>query len=89
MNAAGEVGVDSASGTRCQELSAPPGTQAGCVPSPVTVRGVSGAIELNAGGFVHACARTATSVLCWGDNTFGTLGNGTTTSGSAPVAVAF
>lgn len=39
-------------------------------------------------GYFHACALTATGgVECWGDDTSGELGNGSTTSSAAPVAV--
>lgn len=41
---------------------------------------------------MHGCGPTSASypdcrVLCWGDNSFGELGNGTTVSSSVPVAV--
>jgi alpha-tubulin suppressor-like RCC1 family protein len=42
-----------------------------------------------AAGTVHACViRDGGSVACWGDNSYGALGDGTTTSSSTPVAVA-
>jgi hypothetical protein len=40
-------------------------------------------------GYKHSCARTTNgSVLCWGDNTDGQLGNGSNTASNVPVVVA-
>jgi alpha-tubulin suppressor-like RCC1 family protein len=55
--------------------------------SPVVVTGVTGIKEL-AVGSAHTCAlQTGGSVLCWGLNSSGELGNGTTTSSASAVTV--
>ncbi len=55
--------------------------------TPVTVSGVTDAIEIAAGSD-HSCAlRTGGRVVCWGSNTDGQLGNGSTTNRTAPVNV--
>jgi alpha-tubulin suppressor-like RCC1 family protein len=59
--------------------------------APVAVNAFTGgatAVSITAGGF-HTCAVLNTgAVNCWGNNGFGRLGNGNTTSSSVPVAVA-
>jgi alpha-tubulin suppressor-like RCC1 family protein len=56
-------------------------------PTPVVVSGVSDAIAVSV-GLDDACALLAAgTVECWGGNTWGELGNGTTTESSTPVAV--
>lgn len=56
--------------------------------TPVTVAGLSGEITAVAAGSQHTCALSRLgTVQCWGYNRYGQMGNGSTTSASAPVAV--
>jgi alpha-tubulin suppressor-like RCC1 family protein len=60
-------------------------TGSGSVPAPVS--GLTNASQVVAGND-HACARLASgSVVCWGSNSSGQLGNGTTTDSNLPVPV--
>jgi alpha-tubulin suppressor-like RCC1 family protein len=55
---------------------------------PTKVLGIGAAMEV-AVGAVHACARLmAGTVACWGGNTFGQLGNGSTANALSPQNVA-
>jgi alpha-tubulin suppressor-like RCC1 family protein len=63
------------------------GFNAEIVDAPVAVIGIGTATAL-ALGVGHSCALLASgAVRCWGDNSAGALGNGTTTSSNTPVAV--
>jgi len=69
------------------------GGQSGQTPSSTPlvyaqqVPGLSGVVSLAAGGD-HSCAlRGDGTVVCWGTNIFGELGNGTHTGGGVPVVV--
>ena len=54
--------------------------------APVAVPGLV-AVQISAGG-QHTCARRASgTVVCWGSDDFGQLGDGATTQQSSPVAV--
>jgi alpha-tubulin suppressor-like RCC1 family protein len=55
--------------------------------TPVSVPGL-GNVSAIAGGGYHTCALLSSGAVdCWGDNTYGELGNGTTTDSSTPVRV--
>jgi alpha-tubulin suppressor-like RCC1 family protein len=67
---------------------------------PVWVEGLSGVTSLAAGGLPlefppggaaldYSCAVSNGQVWCWGDNSSGELGDGTTVSSSTPVLVSF
>lgn len=54
---------------------------------PVTVTGIANAVAVSA-GTNYACALLSdNSIRCWGDNSNGQLGNGTTIDSPVPVAV--
>ena len=55
---------------------------------PMPVLGLSGAVDVLALGDSHGCARMVGGAMeCWGDNFYGQLGDGSTTTALAPVAV--
>ena len=63
------------------------GTTNNLYTSPVAVSGISSATKIAAGG-QRSCALLAShQVQCWGENSFGQLGDGTTNQSSIPVTV--
>jgi alpha-tubulin suppressor-like RCC1 family protein len=56
--------------------------------TPVPVTGITTAVVIDVGGFFHTCALLANGAgYCWGGNSLGQLGNGTTTNSTTPVPV--
>ena len=60
--------------------------------TPVPVTGLTSGVVAVATGWNHSCAllnstMAGSTVMCWGDNSYGELGNGTNTSSSTPVGV--
>ena len=56
--------------------------------APVSVVGITGATAISAHANEHTCAVLAdTTVECWGNNSVGQLGNGTSTDSPVPVPV--
>jgi len=54
---------------------------------PVQVSGITGGATAIAANGYHSCAVVNGLVQCWGDNTYGELGNGSTTASPVPVPV--
>jgi alpha-tubulin suppressor-like RCC1 family protein len=58
------------------------------ITAPVHVQGLTGPVLQLTSGYAHTCAlMSGGEVLCWGQNTDGQLGDGTTLDRSTPVAV--
>ena len=56
--------------------------------APVNVTGMTSGVAEIIGGYRHTCAVLTTgAVKCWGTNTYGTLGDGTTTDRTTPQSV--
>jgi alpha-tubulin suppressor-like RCC1 family protein len=74
----GQLGIGSTSGPQLCYIVA-------CSPTPVPVSSGYRFADVSAGNF-HACGLTRDgAVYCWGDNSRGQLGNGSTVNSSTPV----
>jgi alpha-tubulin suppressor-like RCC1 family protein len=56
-------------------------------PKPIQIAGISNVTSLASGHYHIAALKSDGTVLTWGYNSFGQLGNGTTTDSTAPVQV--
>ena len=85
-NSTGQLGLGgSPAQGSCAESD---GSNVACVTSPAVVPGLTDVVEVRAGER-HTCARKSDgTVVCWGTNFDGELGDGTNTNRSSPVAVA-
>ncbi|MCP4699402.1 MAG: hypothetical protein GY862_21530 [Gammaproteobacteria bacterium] len=55
---------------------------------PMDVSGLSSGVSAVTAGNYHSCALTASGgVMCWGDNSYGQLGDGTAANSNVPVGV--
>lgn len=73
FNDYGAVGDGTTSGQTCGSVT--------CKPSPVEVASLGTSASYIAAGWYQTCARKADgSMWCWGDNTYGQIGDGTTAS---------
>ncbi|MEP7049439.1 MAG: discoidin domain-containing protein [Pseudomonadota bacterium] len=55
--------------------------------APVAVTGLTSGVSSVSGGEQHTCAVVSAAVKCWGDNSYGQLGNNSTANANTPVSV--
>jgi alpha-tubulin suppressor-like RCC1 family protein len=84
VNASGELG--SSPMKQCRESAN--GASLPCTATPVEIKGLDGTVSSFSIGFSHACAVVGGGVKCWGGNSHGQLGDGSTTSRPTPAPVA-
>jgi len=85
LNSAGQIGGPTSA--LCKLPLSKTATVA-CALDPVAVAGGLNFVSISV-GYAHTCGVTAGgAAYCWGDNSVGELGDGTTTNRASPVAVA-
>jgi alpha-tubulin suppressor-like RCC1 family protein len=84
-NGDGQVGQPSSSSASCAESK---GSPIPCVLSPVVVPGLTNVAEVRAGEHYVCARKNDLTVWCGGDNSNGTLGDGSNTSRNTPAQVA-
>lgn len=72
----GQLGVGSETTTGCE-----------CIPAPTAMVGLSEATQISGGYYSGVALRANGTVMTWGYNSLGALGNGTTTNSASPVPV--
>ena len=93
-NSKGQLGADLSNTRDDCLLYTPPGVtpsngipESVCSYKPVKAASMSGVVSLDA-GYQHTCAVKSTSaIVCWGDNQYGQLGDGTGVGSLTPVTV--
>jgi len=81
-NNKGQLGNGSNTGPEtCGGLELP------CSKTPMTVSGMSGVTAIAAGNEDTCAVQSESTIMCWGSNDYGQLGNGTNTDSNVPVSV--
>jgi hypothetical protein len=82
LNNDGQVGNGTSSGA--ENLG---GGDCACIDTPVQVQGLSNVVAVAAGSYSSYALEADGTMWAWGDNTYGELGNGTTTASDVPVEI--
>ncbi len=83
-NASGQTGQPTSANGTCSQSSS---TTVPCIVSPARVAGLTNASQIVAGENYTCALKSDMTVACWGDNSAGQLGDGTTTSRATVAAV--
>lgn len=85
-NASGQLGQPPANVPQTCAEGSGPGVP--CLPSPARIAGLANVTAIGAGEQYTCALQADRTVVCWGDNSDGQLGDGTTTGRAAPAPVA-